>query len=365
MSKKSNKKRKRIAEQKRNIENKKLNQDLEVKQENIKNVKEKAPQIKSKKEKKIKSKKENEKHNKKPKIKTQIDKKENEKHNKKTGIKTQIDEKENGKYNKEAEVKTQIDKKENKLNKENRKKVEVKKEKTKKEKIKKPKEVKKKEKKPKKKKTLLQKIIIIILIILFIIALGIGIYLFVRPKFKDVTIELGTEKVSIDDFLISSMYRKTVKQVTDLDSLNLFEVGKKDIKLKFLNKEQTVKLNIVDTTPPNVKLKEKTAYIDYQINPEDFIESKEDLSEMSVSLKEDVQIADYGEYPVTIVVSDKYGNETVGQTTLIISWFLSDVKVELGSEFSVANVVVDAERFGSLVEQSEIAKVDTSKIRNL
>lgn len=363
MSKKSNKKKKRIAEQKRNIENKKLNQDLEVKQENIKNVKEKAPQIKSKKEKKIKPKKENEKYNKKTKIKTQTDKKENERHNKKPKIKTQVDKKENEKYNKEPKIKTQIDKKEDKLNKENQKKVEE--EKAKKEKNKKPKEVKKKEKKPKKKKTLLQKIIIIILIILFIIALGIGIYLFVRPKFKDVTIELGTEKISIDDFLISPMYRKTVKQVTDLDSLNLFEVGKKDIKLKFLNKEQTVKLNIVDTTPPNVKLKEKTAYIDYQINPEDFIESKEDLSEMSVSLKDDVQISDYGEYPVTVVVSDKYGNETVGQTTLVISWFLSDVKVELGSEFSVANVVVDSERFGSLVEQSEIAKVDTSKLRNL
>lgn len=344
MSKKSNKKKKRIAEQKRNIENKKINQDLEVKQESVKNVKEKNSQIKSKKDK---------------------PKKENGKHNKKPEIKTQTDKKENGKHNKEPEIKAQIDKKEDKPNKENQKKVEVKKEKAKKEKIKKPKEVKKKEKKPKKKKTLLQKIIIIILIILFIIALGIGIYLFVRPKVKDITIELGTEKVSIEDFLVSPMYRKTVKQVTDLGSLNLLEVGKKDVKFKFLNKERTVKLNIVDTTPPKVKLKEKTAYIDYQINPEDFVESKEDLSEMSVSLKDDVQIADYGEYPVTIVVSDKYGNETVGQTTLIISWFLSDVKVELGSEFSVANVVVDEERFGSLVEPSEIAKVDTSKLRNL
>ena len=342
MSKKSNKKKKRVAEQKRNIENKKLNQSLEVKQENIKKVKEKNTQIKSKKQQKNKPKKENGKHNKKPEIKTQIDKKEN------------------GKHNKNTEIKAKIDKKEDKLNKENQKNVEVKKEK-----IKKPKEVKKKEKKPKKKKTLLQKIIIIILIILFIIALGIGIYLFVRPKVKDITIELGTEKISIDDFLVSPMYRKTVKQVTDLDSLNLLEVGKKDVKFKFLNKERTVKLNIVDTTPPKVKLKEKTAYIDYQINPEDFVESKEDLSEMSVKLKDDVQISDYGEYPVTVVVSDKYGNETVGQTTLIISWFLSDVKVELGSEFSVANVVVDAERFGSLVEPSEIAKVDTSKLRNL
>ena len=344
MSKKRNKKKKRVAEQKRKIENKKINQDLEVKQESVKNVKEKNPQIKSKKNK---------------------PKKGNGKHNKKPEIKTQTDKKENGKHNKEPEIKDQIDKKEDKPNKENQKKVEVKKEKAKKEKIKKTKEVKKKEKKPKKKKTLLQKIIIIILIILFIIALGIGIYLFVRPKVKDITIELGTEKVSVEDFLVSPMYRKTVKQVTDLGSLNLLEVGKKDVKFKFLNKERTVKLNIVDTTPPKVKLKEKTAYIDYQINPEDFVESKEDLSEMSVSLKDDVQIADYGEYPVTIVVSDKYGNETVGQTTLIISWFLSDVKVELGSEFSVANVVVDAERFGSLVEPSEIAKVDTSKLRNL
>ena len=54
-----------------------------------------------------------------------------------------------------------------------------------------------------------------------------------------------------------------------------------------------------------------------------------------------------------------------GERNLLITWFLSDVKVELGSEFSVSNVVIDVERFGNLVSPDEIAKVDTSKLRNL
>ena len=364
MSKKSKRKKKRVAEQKRNVTNKKLNENLKKTEEKING---KSKLLKSKKE-RLKEKK---------KIKAKYDaSKENKKVNKeKKNIRSKKDNEKQTRKN--DKVKKTIEIKQDKLKyyegkniadkveEENLKKIEeVKNELQNPSKNLNKKKANRKSRKEKK-QSRIKKIIKIIILILIIIFLIIFIYLFTRPKFKDVTIELGTEKVNVEDFLVSQMYKRWSNSVTDLNSINFSEVGENKITLKFLNKEQTVNLKIVDTTAPKVKFKDHTAYIDYQVNPEDFVETKEDLSEMTVSLENDVKVSDYGEYPVKVVVSDKYGNKTVGDAYLIITWLLGDVKVELGSQFSVANVVVDVQRFGSLVAQEELAKVDTNKIRNL
>lgn len=199
----------------------------------------------------------------------------------------------------------------------------------------------------------------IIIMTLVIIALIILIYLSLRPKFRDITIELGTSEVSASDFLVSKIYKNGASIVTDLSSINLLSVGEIDIVLDFKGKQETVKLNIVDTTAPTVTFKDMMAYLDYVPNAEDFIESKEDLSEMTVEFVDTPEYTDYGTYPVTVKVSDSYGNETVGNCELMITWLIQEVNLELGSSFSVANVVIDSERFGSLIPESELAKVNT------
>ena len=324
MSKKNDKKKKRAAEQKRNIEKKKIEKVVEAEETKIQPTKEKTV--------KKSHKKENVK----------------EKAGKRTAQKSQKSEKVKNEKVKETKTKTQKPKRE--LNKKEEKKVE---------KHKKDKE--KKKNVPSKKK----KIIIGIILAIFIVLLAILIYMLVRPKFKDFTIELGTKEIKIQNFLVSPIYEKGVSQVTKLKDIDISKVGETKVTLKFWNKEETVKLKVVDTTAPKVKFKEHTAYIDYKLNPDDFIESKEDLSEMTVSFEKEPVITDYGDYPLQVIVSDKYGNKTIGKTKLIITWLYNDVKVELGSEFSVANVVVDAERFGKYVSQEELNKVDVNKLRNL
>ena len=342
MSKKGNKKKKRLAEQKRNIEKKKSESVIENKAPATQKSKEKAvkksskesvkkPIKKSQKSEKAKSEKEEKN---KVKAKTQKTKRElNKKENKKVEKKTEKNKKDKEKVkNKEPENK--------------------KVEKAKKD---------KKSNAPSKKRKVIKRIIWFVVIVFLIVL----IYLLARPKFKDVTIELGTKNIKVQDFLVSSIYKKGAASITDLKSINLSEVGEKEITLRFLKKEETVKLKIVDTTAPKVKFKEHTAYIDYQVNPEDFIESKEDLSEMTVSFEKEPEIKDYGDYPVKIVVSDKYGNKTVGETKLIITWLYGEVDVELGSSFSVSNVVIDVERFGKYITQEELSKVNPNQIRNL
>ena len=110
----------------------------------------------------------------------------------------------------------------------------------------------KKQNAPSKKKKIIKRIIWVIFIILLIIL----IYLLARPKFKDITIELGTKEIKVEDFLVSKIYEKGAKQVTKLKDIDLSKVGENKITLKFLKKEETVKLKIVDTTAPKVKFKE-------------------------------------------------------------------------------------------------------------
>ena len=60
--------------------------------------------------------------------------------------------------------------------------------------------------------------------IIIIALLVVLIYLLARPKFKDITIELGTKQITVDDFLVSKIYSKGASQITDISSLDLTKV---------------------------------------------------------------------------------------------------------------------------------------------
>lgn len=212
-----------------------------------------------------------------------------------------------------------------------------------------------------KKKYTKNKIYNIILIIAIIVFLAF-MYILLRPKFKDITIELGTEKITAESFLISPIYKKWSKEITKLDEIDITTIGEHEVTLGFGKMKQTIKLSIVDTTAPKVTFKNHTAYLDYEPNPNDFIEEKSDASEMTVEFVTKPEFTDYGTYKAKIKVKDSCGNETVGESELVISWLLSETQVEFGSSFSAVNVVVDVERFASLIPQEEIAKVNTMKI---
>ena len=81
--------------------------------------------------------------------------------------------------------------------------------------------------------------------------------------------------------------------------------GETEVILAFNGKEEKVKLIIKDTTPPEVKFRDVKKYIDYQINADDFIEEKNDLSEMNIGILEAPEsTAEYGDYKVKIKVED-------------------------------------------------------------
>ena len=206
------------------------------------------------------------------------------------------------------------------------------------------------------------KIVIISVAILSSVLLSSFLYINFRPKFRDATIELGTTKISVDNFLVSKFYKKAAEVVTALSEIDLSEVSIFDIKVSYKGKEQTVKLKIVDTTPPEVNFKDAVGYLDYEIDPNDFIESKFDLSRMSVTTNKLKINDEFKDYTVTVSVSDIYGNITTKSCTLSISWLKPIVYVELGSTLSKEMLLQSVENDVDKLPLSEMEKVDTSSI---
>ena len=198
---------------------------------------------------------------------------------------------------------------------------------------------------------------------LLVVILGIISFVMFRNKFKDGVIEFGTQEVSVDDFLISSIYKKKSSIVRGLENVDFSKVGEYDVTLKYKKKEQNVKLKIVDTTPPVVRFQNITQYTNYEINGEDFILSIDDLSPTEVSYEaQDVDTSKYKDYTVKVKVKDIYGNETSEDCLLSIGWLKKEVVLELGSENTRENLVVNVDADAKKVPKDILNEINTNEV---
>lgn len=179
---------------------------------------------------------------------------------------------------------------------------------------------------------------------------------------KETTMEIGTKNIELKDFYKHEFVFAGSKLKTDMKKINFNKVGKHQILIDTLFGEKKVTLNLVDTTPPKVKFQDVVQSLDYQINPEDFIVSKEDLSKMTVELKEKIEIKDYKDYKVTILVKDQYNNITEKECNLKISLIKPNLQVELGNPLTKQDLLYEPEKYGDLIKQEEIDKINNSGI---
>lgn len=179
---------------------------------------------------------------------------------------------------------------------------------------------------------------------------------------KETTMEIGTKNIELKDFYKHEFVFAGSKLKTDMKKINFNKVGKHQILIDTLFGEKKVTLNLVDTTPPKVKFQDVVQSLDYQINPEDFIVSKEDLSKMTVELKEKIEIKDYKDYKVTILVKDQYNNITEKECNLKISLIKPTLQVELGNPLTKQDLLYEPEKYGDLIKQEEIDKINNSGI---
>jgi hypothetical protein len=184
-----------------------------------------------------------------------------------------------------------------------------------------------------------------------------------RNKFKDGVIEFGTQEISVDDFLVSSIYKKKSSIVSGVENIDFSKGGEYDVTLKYGKKEQNVKLKIVDTTAPKVRFQNITQYTGYELKAEDFVLAVEDLSPTEVSyVASDVDTTKYKDYTVKVVVKDAYGNETSQDCTLSIGWLKKEVVLEVGSENVRDNLVVNVLADAKKIPKDVLAEINTNEV---
>lgn len=185
-----------------------------------------------------------------------------------------------------------------------------------------------------------------------------------QPKFHDLTIELGTESVSIRDFMTEYARPKQVGYVSDPTEVDLNKVGEYSLTLSHGHQEQTVTLKVQDTTAPTADfILKRSERIDYEPNAADFVEHVYDLSETEVYFLETPEISDnYADVMATVVVEDAYGNLIQEDCVISWVWMPESVTLELGDQLTADMVLLNPEKDAALVAQEQLDLINTSGV---
>lgn len=210
----------------------------------------------------------------------------------------------------------------------------------------------------KKEKYVLSDLEILLITVLFFVINVVCSFVLFRPKFQDVTIELGTEEIDLNSFVTAKMYRKKSVCLTDIDEIDLSYVGERVIYFTYQDGRFKVKLNVVDTKSPDVKFKDVVAGSNYEFNVLDFIESVDDESKYEVKTNFVLEDSEkFKDYELLVDVIDIYGNKTSKNCKLSIKFALDEVNLELGESLKAEDFIENPSDY-SKVSSKVLAKID-------
>lgn len=208
--------------------------------------------------------------------------------------------------------------------------------------------------------------ILTVLAVLVLIVLGCcrvyeNKWLYDQPKFHGVTIELGEEVPGIEAFLTEYADPARVSLVSqDIDPTL---VGQQTLVFKHISKEEQVTLTVQDTTAPTAKFNDMNAVLGQELKPEDFVSEVYDLAETSVAFaKAPEEPQNYGDCTVELLVSDVNGNSVTHTCHVFYVWMHEEFSMELGDKAEPADLLLDPEKDGALLDQSELDALNASPV---
>lgn len=169
---------------------------------------------------------------------------------------------------------------------------------------------------------------------LIILAFGFGIYTWISSleanEKKDVSVqelklsvteyefELGDTPPDFKRFIMKSDIRDGVE--IDLSNLNQNEVGEYEIKYTYTDLNipygNILKVKIVDTTPPTIKLKNLVMEVDSEVDVMQFVEEYQDYQKVEFTFKDVPDMSKKGNQYIRILATDASGNE-IFQTVML------------------------------------------------
>jgi len=191
------------------------------------------------------------------------------------------------------------------------------------------------------------------------VLLGCGIGLLRQPKFHDVTVELGTEVLTVRDFLTESARPGNARFLTDAGSIDLGRVGQTQVELRYGMKRETVTLTVEDTTPPAAVIA-KSCQVPANQLPEasSLVTDIQDLSEVKVYYRrEPVVPLDYRDTSVTVVVEDAFGNAVEQECLFSFRWIREECTIELGEPLDQETLLYHPSRDSFMLDQVELNRI--------
>lgn len=185
-----------------------------------------------------------------------------------------------------------------------------------------------------------------------------------QPKFQDLTIELGTETVRISDFMTEYARANKVGFVSDLSAVDLNKVGDYELTLSHGRQEQTVTLKVQDTTAPTADfIIKRVERVDYQPDPNDFVENVFDLSETTASFLIPPELPDdYADIMATVVVEDAWGNMIQEDCVISWMWMPENYTLELGDTLTPEMVLYNPEKDLAMLDQAQMDLINSSGV---
>ena len=201
------------------------------------------------------------------------------------------------------------------------------------------------------------KIVVALCAVVLLALIGVAGWLWydTQPKFRDATIELGTENIPIEVFLTE--YADADKAVF-VDEVFANVLGDHSITLRHGLKFETVTMHVVDTTAPKVEFQDVTARVDFVLSPEDFIKDVQDHSQTKASFVAQVYLPSvYDDITVQVQVEDEAGNVTTGTCVVSYIWMPEEVTLELGTPLTAADVLIRPAKDLGLLNTADLERI--------
>ena len=180
--------------------------------------------------------------------------------------------------------------------------------------------------------------IAIICIIIAILVIGIGYFVINQSSIHFISnheIEVNTV-VDYSRFIDYVKDGKKDDVKIDSSQVNVKKVGVYKDVCKYKDEEKTLKVNVVDTLPPEFDVKSKKVALNQTVEPSELVKNIKDASQTKVSFAKNYEFNKVGWQEIEVIVKDAYDNETRKKVKVNV------VKDEKAPEIIVgnANVVV-------------------------
>lgn len=137
--------------------------------------------------------------------------------------------------------------------------------------------------------------------------------LYLSPIHEEMIVEVGSERPTLEDFVISG---NTYSTTTDLEAIDMNELSSNEVDICVDGQEYVSVLKIVDTTPPEITVHDLQWYLGVPTDPKYFVEEMEDVTDIGMSFVKAPDVESGEEQQVEMIFTDEGGNSITKQAKI-------------------------------------------------